>query len=107
MDGKGNLCGTTAVGGACGDDTVFKLTSIGGGSGLRSFGSHSRSGLALKRAIMDKEGDFQGADLGPMLQEAQSAGHSTLAWWYPGCIRYIMCLKFGLAPALHGAGTVK
>jgi len=56
---------------------------------------------------MDKEGDFQGADLGPMLQEAQSAGHSTLAWWYPGCIRYIMCLKFGLAPALHGAGTVK
>jgi uncharacterized repeat protein (TIGR03803 family) len=65
MDGKGNLYGTTQLGGADNLGTVFKLSATETEKVLHSFGSSATDGLGpLEGLVMDKHGNLYGTTPG-------------------------------------------
>jgi uncharacterized repeat protein (TIGR03803 family) len=61
LDKKGNLYGTTIVGGAYGEGTVFELTAAGTEKVLYSFGSHSGDAHQPDAGLTsDKKGNLYG-----------------------------------------------
>jgi uncharacterized repeat protein (TIGR03803 family) len=60
IDESGNLYGTTEVGGAYGDGTVFKLTPKGIETVLHSFGSSATDGRYPPAGLVDESGNLYG-----------------------------------------------
>jgi uncharacterized repeat protein (TIGR03803 family) len=88
QDAKGNLYGTTSIGGASGWGTVFQVTKTGTETVLYSFmggtdGSHPTAGV-----IQDKAGNFYGTTYyahGPgTVFELSKAGNKTVLYSFTG-----------------------
>ena len=60
MDGKGNLYGTTYVGGASGQGTVFKVNMAGKETVLYNFTGGADGGNPSARLLRDKKGNLYG-----------------------------------------------
>jgi uncharacterized repeat protein (TIGR03803 family) len=63
MDKKGNLYGTTKIGGTAGKGTVFKIDTAGNETVLHSFTGGSDGEGPLAGLLMDKAGNFYGTTL--------------------------------------------
>ncbi len=60
LDGKGNLYGTTALGGSAGDGTVFKLDPKGKETVLYSFSGGADGNMPVSELVMDQSGNLYG-----------------------------------------------
>lgn len=112
-DPLGNLYGTTALGGAFGAGTVFKVDPSGLESVLYSFTGGSDGGSPFTGVVLDQAGNLYGTSFGSSgcgnIYQLDPAGAQTVLFYFGGDVQ-APCAPYGslirdAAGALYGTTT--
>jgi len=94
MDKKGNFYGTTELGGANGNGTVFEIIAAGEEKVLYSFTGSNGDGDPVAGLVMDKKGNLYGTTVGTVFKVSPSGTETVL---------YVFCSQSGCT---DGAGPM-